>query len=41
MLERAVGGVDAFGAVGLGEDGVEAEEDAADAEGESVVHDLA
>ena len=40
MLERAVGVVDALCAVGLGENGVEAKEDAADSEGQGVVHDL-
>ena len=41
VLEGAVGVVDAFGAEGLGEDGVEAEEDSAEPEGEGVVEDLA
>ena len=39
--EPAVGFVEAACAVGLGEVGVEAEEDAGDAEGEGVVEDLA
>ena len=38
--EPAVGGGDFFGAEGLGDEGVEAEEDAADAEGEGVEDDL-
>ena len=41
MEEPAVGFVEAACAVGLGEVGVEAEEDAGDAEGEGVVEDLA
>ena len=41
MEEPAVGLVEAAGAVGLGEVGVEAEEDAGDAEGDGVVEDLA
>ncbi len=41
MEEPAVGLVEAACAVGLGEVGVEAEEDAGDAEGDGVVEDLA
>ena len=41
MKEPAVGLVEAACAVGLGEVGVEAEEDAGDAEGDGVVEDLA
>ena len=40
MEEPAVGGLDLFGAEGLGDEGVEAEKDAADAEGEGVKDDL-
>ena len=39
--EPAVGLVESSGAVGLGEVGVEAEQDAGDAEGDGVVEDLA
>ena len=40
VVEPAVGFVVAAGAVGLGEEGVEREQDAGDAEGEGVVEDL-